>query len=218
MRGIPMKTWEIQAALDNRKSAMRRIIKPQPVNVMTEEEQKYRALSGADPYGFCVGTLDADLIREVPWHPGDILYVKEQFYKDAGRYMYKADYSDKEKFYCAGKEVCIRWESSICMPLEAARLFLRVTDLRVERLQDIDCAGAQKEGLRYYDWICQDDSWHPTFADPDSGGDPSEILGFSRLWDKHLPAPDRVLYGWDANPLVRVTEFERISREEAEHR
>lgn len=216
MKGIFMRAWEIQALEDHRKSEMRRAIRPQPVNVMTEEERKYRALSGADPYGFSVGTLDTELIREAPWHPGDILYVKESFYKDAGRFMYKADYSSTEKFYCAGKEVCIHWESPICMPREAARLFLRVTNLRVERLQDIGCAGAQKEGLRYYDAVCQDDSWHPTFADPDSGCDSSAILGFSRLWDGALSASDRKLFGWDANPWVRVTEFEQISREEAE--
>lgn len=215
MKGVAMRAWEIQALKINRKSVMRQVIKPQPVNVMTEEERRYRALSGADPYGFCVGTLDTELIQTSPWHPGDILYVKEQFFRDAGRYMYKVDYSKAETFYCAGKEVRIPWESPIRMPQKAARLFLWVTSLRIERLQDIDCAGAQKEGLQYYDSVCQDDSWHPTFVDPDSGGEPSEILGFSRQWDKSLSASDRKLYGWDANPWVRVTEFEQISREEA---
>lgn len=216
MKGVAMRAWEIQALKNNRKSALRHVIKPQPVNVMTEE-RKYRALSGAGPYGFCVGTLDTELIQTAPWHPGDILYVKEQFYRDAGRYMYKADYSDTEKFYCAGKEIRIHWESPIRMPQKAARLFLCVTKLRVERLQDIDCAGAQKEGLRYFiDDICWDDSWHPTFEDPDSGGDSSEVLGFSRRWNESMSASDRKLYGWDVNPWVRVTEFERISKEEAE--
>lgn len=51
--------------------------------------------------------------------------------------MYRADYTDAEKYYKNGKEVAIRWHPSIHMPKEAARIFLRVTNVRVERLQDI---------------------------------------------------------------------------------
>ena len=68
--------------------------------------------------------------------------------------------------------------------------FLRVTDVRVERVQDIDDDGVVAEGLNI--------------------GDP-----FDELWDSTIKPADRALYGWDANPWVWVIEFERISREEA---
>lgn len=51
--------------------------------------------------------------------------------------MYRANYSDREKFYRNGKEIEIKWEPSIHMPKEAARIWLNVKDVRVERLQDI---------------------------------------------------------------------------------
>ena len=85
----------------------------------------------------------------------------------------------------------IPWRSSIYMPREAARIFLWVTDVRVERLQEIDDDGIVSEGLAI--------------------GDP-----FDELWDSTIKKADRALYGWEADPWVWVIEFERISREEAE--
>ena len=74
-------------------------------------------------------------------------------------------------------------------PAQAARIFLRVTDVRVERVQDIDDDGVVAEGLNI--------------------GDP-----FDELWDSTIKPADRAFYGWDANPWVWVIEFERITREE----
>ncbi len=82
------------------------------------------------------------------------------------------------------------WRPNENMPHEAARIFLRVTDVRVERVQDIDDDGVVAEGLNI--------------------GDP-----FDELWNSTIKPADRDLYGWDANPWVWVIEFERISREEA---
>lgn len=142
-----------------------------------------------------------------PYRPGDILYVRETWTQDGDVFRYKAGFYDQNR----------RWHPSIHMPREAARIFLRVTDVRVERLQGITESEAEKEGLRYFDDICQDRDWHPSFYDPDSGGNPSTVAGFSRLWDCTIKKADRALYGWEANPWVWVIEFERISREEAEH-
>ena len=87
------------------------------------------------------------------------------------------------------------------MPCKAARIFLRVTDVRVERLQDINDDEALKEGFGYFgavDWI------------------KSPFYDFRDTWDTLLKPKDRALYGWVANPWVWVIEFERVSREEAE--
>lgn len=72
------------------------------------------------------------------------------------------------------------------MPREAARIFLRVTDVRVERLQNIDDSGVVAEGLEV--------------------GAP-----FDELWDRTLKPADRARYGWKANPWVWAIQFERIS-------
>lgn len=69
------------------------------------------------------------------------------------------------------------------MPKEAARIFLRVTNVRVERLQDIDDDGVVAEGLEI--------------------GAP-----FDELWDSTIKKSDRDMYGWAANPWVWVIEFE----------
>ena len=80
-----------------------------------------------------------------------------------------------------------RWHPSIHMPKEAARLFLRATGVRVERLQDIDDDGVVAEGLKIGD-------------------------AFDVLWDSTIKPADLPLYGWDANPWVWVIEFERCEK------
>lgn len=86
----------------------------------------------------------------------------------------------------------IRWRPSIHMPKEAARLFLRVTDVRTERLQDIDDSGVVAEGLEIGCY-------------------------FDDLWNRTIKPAVRTAYGWDANPWVWVIEFERISKETERH-
>lgn len=84
---------------------------------------------------------------KVPFSVGQTLYVRETYSKDVGRYMYKANYIDNEKFYRDGKEVSIKWHPSIHMPKEAARIFLRVQDVHVERVQEITGAECVREGI-----------------------------------------------------------------------
>ena len=97
------------------------------------------------------------------------------------------------------------------MPKEAARIFLRVTDVRVERLQEITEVDAEK---RAYDitMISVAMKTGPTFYDPDSGGDPSTVAGFAKLWNSTIKPTDLALYGWEANPWVWVIEFERCEK------
>ena len=98
---------------------------------------------------------------------------------------YDAHYPNGKDWYWPGI-----WRPSIHMPKEAARLFLRVTAVRVERLREITCEQAYKEGC-------------------------TNPIRFDKLWNSTIKPADLPLYGWDANPWVWVIEFERISREEA---
>ena len=96
------------------------------------------------------------------------------------------------------------YRPSIRMPKEAARIWLKVTNVRVERLQQITEVGIRKEGIEV---------------------DPKECVGkfdfiselfflFQRLWDSTIKKSDLDRYGWDANPWVWVIEFERCEKPE----
>ena len=94
------------------------------------------------------------------------------------------------------------------MPKEAARLFLRVTDVRVERLQDIDYEGCKAEGI-WDDYKTYSEKYHENLARM------AYLRCFSELWDSTIKKADLPRYGWNANPWVWVIEFERISKETA---
>ncbi len=131
-----------------------------------------------------------------PFIPGDILWVRETWYKDAGRYMYRANYTKDDKFYRNGKEVGISWRPSIHMPKEAARTFLLVTNVRCERLQRMDSQDGLAEGII------------PKYK----GTTICVIDRFIDLWNSTIKPADRDRYGWDGNPWVWVIEFKQCAR------
>lgn len=97
-----------------------------------------------------------------------------------------------------------KWHPSIHMPREAARIFLRVKDVRVERLRAITVGDVSEEGTpepTAADWLSVESGTVPPFC------------WFARMWDSTLKSSDRALYGWAANPWVWVIEFERINKE-----
>ena len=187
-----MNTEMVKAISAGRKSVTRQLIKPQPYNVL------YNGIlqQGEIEDGEVLLTLNKDNITEMlipPYQAGDVLYVRETWCKGslnggAEQYFYKADDND---FHC-------QWRPAIHMPKEAARIFLRVIGVRVERLQDITVNGILQEGIDF-DIETPIASWR----------------NFIDLWESTLKKPNIYKYGWDANPWVWVIEFERISKEEA---
>lgn len=196
MKPMLMNTEMVKAISAGRKSVTRQLIKPQPYNVL------YNGIlqQGEIEDGEVLLTLNKDNITEMlipPYQAGDVLYVRETWCKGslnggAEQYFYKADDND---FHC-------QWRPAIHMPKEAARIFLRVIGVRVERLQEMTWRDARAEGFS-------------PKQDPVSKLTSSEILQFYELWDSTIKKSDRAKYGWAANPWVWVVEFERISKEEA---
>jgi len=129
--------------------------------------------------------------------PGDLLYVRETWCQPAAyTFWYKADSPVQN----------IKWRPSIHMPREAARIFLRVTDVRVERLQDIAPDQIDAEGCKEWAYSTKTGELLP-----------SGPSWFRIAWNSTIKPKDRTLYGWGADPWVWVIEFEKISPEEAEN-
>lgn len=180
----------VRAILDCRKSCTRRIIKPQP--------QGYFEVSEEPLYIYDTDGKQGKITP--PYQPGDILYVRETFIQAAAHiFWYKAD--DKPWM---SKDLL--WKPSIHMPKEAARIWLKVTDVRVERLQDITGLSVQKEGIE---------------VDPNECASKFDFISelfllFQELWDSTIKKSDLDSYGWDANPYVWVIEFERCEKPKEE--
>lgn len=191
-RPMLFNTEMVRAILDGRKTQTRRIVKNQS---LTEEQLKNCGK---------------------PCYPGDILWVRETWTvwsRTLGKmpaFHYKADGEDL---------VNVKWHPSIHMPKEAARIWLKVTNVKCERLQDISFADIQAEGMDMDEWY-EYDEWQHSVGDgmgdevPVIFENPYHFFG-SRVWDSTMGSLEKYeKYGWDANPWVWVIEFERIEEKQ----
>ena len=172
--------------------------------------------------GYCI---DFSEQRKLPYQPGDVLYVRETFYRygewydieerneydeavskhtfipKGGYPIYLSDtLPDSVKVkrgYKSGLGYYKR--PSLFMPKEAARIFLRVTDVRAERLQEIDkyWSNYDKEGMR------NPKTENISIAMQER---------FISIWNSTIKKSDLPLYGWEASPWVWVIEFERCEK------
>lgn len=203
---ILFNTEMVRANLDGRKSCTRRLVKG---FVPDDAIWGYTAFT---PKGYisCRGTFAdgyGEKFFKLPYQTGDILYVRETWSKGLERYIYRADYSDTEKFYRNGKEIEMKWKPSIHMPKGAARIWLNVTDVRVERLQEITEAGAEAEGA-----VNNIGMIHAPDNEYDHIHTAKEY--FIEIWNSTIKKADRNRYGWNASPWVWVIEFERCEKPE----
>ena len=140
----------------------------------------------------------------------------------------KCEYNGVDFVWEKGKSPC-RWHPSIRMPKEAARIWLKVTDARVERLQEITESGAKAEGIRgytkdgnLYKYAVTDDWWidyhnkHKEIVTGTWWQDMPRTAkdAFSYLWNSTIKKSDLDLYGWNANPWVWTIEYERCEKPE----
>lgn len=201
IKPILFNTEMVRAILDGRKTCTRRIVRP-PYFVDGDENDKRSLIT------LRTATKNSSLYRQIgqmpypdaPYRMCDILYVRETWCKGLERYIYRADYSDTEKFYRDGKEIEMKWHPSLHMPKEAARIWLKVTDVRVERLQEITADSIRNEGLSSLAVHCGDME--------------IALKEWGNLWNSTIKKSDLDRYGWDANPWVWVIEFERCEKPE----
>lgn len=198
---ILFNTEMVRAILDGRKSCTRRVVKK--VIPFNENANCWNILKNGEWSG---PVPKCKLIEQcAPYQIGDILYVRETWFKGVHRYLYRADYSDTEKFYRNGKEIEMKWRPSIHMPKAAARIWLKVTDVRAERLQEITEDGAKSEGaIDSRGFILSPDNEYNRMH--------TAREHFAEIWNGTLKKSDLDRYGWDANPWVWVIEFERCEK------
>lgn len=214
MKPILFNTEMVKTILAGRKTVTRRAIKID-LGLADTDRNDNSYLFVADEYG------DHHNVKDLcQYKVGDILYVRETWKKYDKRIgtgiechlesfiRYKADENTKipSEFFES------KWKPSIHMPKEAARIFLKVTNVKVQKLQNITEYEVFAEGLEWFDDRCADENWIPSYHDPDSGGTPQMRKGFETLWNSTIKKQDLERYGWKANPWVWVIEFERIEK------
>lgn len=207
----------VRAILDGRKTCTRRVIKPQP--------QSRLCYTYAGSHKCCIGKWtypnrgahefwgeeyklpenikDEELSKQwnPPYQTDDILYVRETWgypiaLNSDKQYVFRADEVAESGF----KNDSHIWHPSIHMPKEAARIWLKVTDVRVERLRDITPEQIDREGVEVE---------YPHVLNGEE-----KRYAFSTLWNSTIKKSDIDRYGWDANPYVWVISFERCEKPE----
>lgn len=222
IKPILFNTEMVRAILDGRKSCTRRLVKIRRKDAcgFYVTKKSDGTFSGIYEYDENESMFDNPLMP--PYQPGDILYVRETWKKAPNGYYY---YEDWQRDDIAD---VTKWKPSIHMPKEAARIWLKVTDVRVERLQEITEVQAQAEGIRgyskdgnLYKYAVTDDWWidfHNKHRKSFFGGTWWQDMprtareAFSYLWNSTIKKSDLDRYGWDANPWVWVIEFERCEK------
>lgn len=193
IKPILFNTEMVRAILDGRKTCTRRICKD--ANECTVPDMEFY---NADKRTYAVHNFaDKEQMEQLstaertcPICTGDILYVRETWKEAPKGYYY---YEDWQKDDIAD---VTKWKPSIHVPKEAARIWLKVTNVRVERLQEITEVQAQAEGCN---------SGLLTGACTARGQ-------FEDLWNSTVKKSDIDRYGWDANSYVWVIEFERCEK------
>ncbi len=226
---IIFNTEMVRAIVDDRKTVTRRVVKKSQCTFFTKKQPS--DLQKKDLYYPYDIMPDAELIESTykhPYNPEDIMYVRETWafipcigcdgkyrrkgdpincyeyqaveYDDGdsildGCFVYRADCSCPEK---------VSWHPSIHMPKEAAHIWLKVTNVYVEQLQNMSLDDFLKEGV---------------VLRPEALNDPENAYQqaknkFKHIWDSTVKKPDQDTYGWDANPWVWVIEFEKCERPE----
>lgn len=243
-RPILMADDLVTATLAGRKTQTRRPVKPQPDGTFDGPSVYESAIEGPDgemrdgPLVCGIYDPDGDWGIVCPFgKPGDRLWVREAWgagWHD-GRDGYTAirptgpqyDRPDKVFYRADGwdeSEGRLPWRPSIHMPRWASRLSLEITNVRVERVQDISEVDAMLEGLPHCElceppncgqWgrgaiddplanACGGRPWHNCQGDCEGMTAHDQ---FGKRWNSHYA---KTPYAWAANPWVWVLDYKVV--------
>ncbi|MFA5301025.1 MAG: hypothetical protein WC389_22760 [Lutibacter sp.] len=215
---ILFSTPMVQAILRGEKTQTRRIVKYS--KKITDPKIGFSAFTDKDQFevrGVHENGQYGSSLFKMKYKVGDILWVRETWQHtrvlnlhptdENYGYVYKADgqpWDDYEEW---------TWKPSIFMPKDACRIFLKITKIRIERLEDITKEDAIAEGIEKWEQMCQ--TRYKSYVEPmvgfwddgnhlQTGGVHAAIASYRSLWAK--------INGFDnlnSNPWVFVYEFER---------
>lgn len=208
--GLPLIAPMVLATLADRKTNTRRVIVPQPT------EQVYQVFKSADfaprdrldndapdfgrivrcPYGTVGDRLWVREAVSIGWHDGGPLAV--DYHADGARRTFEPDTDQKAQ--AAAAYIGDSRRPPFLMPKWASRIWLEVTSVRVERVQEITPRGVVAEGLYH----------EPGEWGPDEAYD-HLIKGFAHLWDDINAKRG---YSWESNPWVWAIGFRRLRESE----
>ena len=231
IKPILFNTEMVRAILEGKKTCTRRLVKHDVESILNSPYHKKHP-----------EVEDRQIISKLcqpPYQPGDILYVRETFAwgpcwdcgldtipdgcknpviydskkKEHGCYIYRADCEDNE-YPCVDT-----WHPSIHMPKEAARIWLKVTGVRMKRLQEMKPVDVIKEGAYPDCWDCLNTYGESCsqccYGTEEECSQCDEVMmEWEKLWNSTIKKSDLDRYGWNANPWVWVIEFERCEKPE----
>lgn len=234
IKPILFNTEMVRAILDGRKTCTRRLVRflpgenPQWTGYIRDGLMLYNG-------------RNEPCIRKSPYQPGDILYVLETWqcwrahrYEATADIRFRAGGDDVRLQFANGNTDSINrldydtfvhkwfshngeWKPSLFMPKEAARIWLKVTDVRVERLQEMKPVDVIKEGAYPDCWDCLntygESGSQCCYGTEEQCSQCDEVMmEWEKLWNSTIKKSDLDRYGWDANPYVWVIEFERCEK------
>lgn len=202
-RPILFNTEMVKAILEGRKTCTRRAIK-------FSSGMTGRPIGKAGDSSNPLGVMYPGGIKRPPYQRGDILYVRETWCSayDGEKFFYLADKLTNREERLLLNYDDVKWHPSIHMPKEAARIWLKVTEVRMERLQDITEDGAKEEGANCKNGknVGLEEKMRRT-----------AIERFAEIWNSTIKKSDTDRYGWSVNPWVWVIEFERCEKPRKEN-
>lgn len=237
IKPILFNTEMVRAILDGRKTCTRRLMKSQPQSKLCYTfagsdtgTWGYPGKTAHEIWGEAYKLPDNITKDELnkrwnpPYHTDDILYVRETWHKYTKRigkgescrlaefYGYKASVANSE-------DAEEPWKPSIHMPKKAARIWLKVTDVRVERLQEMKPVDVIKEGAYPDCWDCLntygESGSQCCYGTEEQCSQCDEVMmEWEKLWNSTIKKSDLSCYGWESNPYVWVIEFERCEKPE----
>lgn len=209
MKPILFNTEMVKALVVGKKTATRRLVKGQHPDWVLKGLERDPAItkisSSGIEYPVTVPGLHATFqqdgnpefpVVKAPYELDDILYVRETWSTDSnGDYVYRANYGTTEDD--SFPPSMFKWRPSIHMPRSAARIFLKVDLVKVQKLREMVLGDVLNEGITRADSF--EDTWQR----------------WHDLWDSTVPAKDIKRCGWEVSPWVWVITFHRIDRDEA---